>query len=154
MMKWAEQFVEEAKAKGLHCAVTSQVHGWPETMVVHGRKCFVKSITFNTSRNLYFQGVDPKKLEEKGDYVVLCGGIRGELRDIFIIPWKDFFETLKHGKSVNTYKSPKEYWQYKFKIKENSGKWVMMVQGGRAPELDVSQWRFVVNEAIEQLIRD
>ena len=150
-MKWADQFVEDAEANGLICAVTKRVHGWPETIVVHGKRCFVKSITFNASRNLYFQGVDPKKLEEKGDFVLLCGGIRRSLRDILIIPWKDFFQTVKQGESVNTYKPPKEYWQYKFKVKDTNGKWVMTVQGGRNPELDVSKWRYQPTEAIEQL---
>lgn len=150
-MKWAEQFFEEAEAKGLHCAVTNRVHGWPETMVVRGKKCFIKSITYNTSRNLYFEGVDPKKLEEQGDFVLLCCGINNGLRDIFIIPWKVFFQTLREGKPVNTYKPPKEYWQYKFYIKDKSRKWVMTVQGGRRPEIDVSVWQYHSNEAIERL---
>jgi hypothetical protein len=151
-MKWAEQFFEEAKAKDLHCAVTTRVLGWPETMVVRGKKCFVKSITYNTSRNLYFDGVDSKKLEENGDFVLLCGGINNKLRDIFIIPWKVFFQTLKEGKPVNTYKPPKkEYYQYKFYIKDKNGKWIMTVQGGRKPEIDVSEFRYRSNEAIEQL---
>jgi hypothetical protein len=150
-MKWAEKFFEEAKAKGLHCAVISRVHGWPETMIVHGKTCFAKTITYNISRNLYFQGVDPKKLKERGDFVLLCGGINNKLRDIFVIPWKVFYQTLKEGKPANTYKPPKEYWQYKFYIKDRNGKWIMTVQGGRRPEIDVSACRYYSNEAIEQL---
>jgi len=150
-MKWADQFGKEAKEQGLICVVTNRVHGWPETMMVHGKKCFVKSITYNVSRNLYFEGVDTKKLDDKGDFVILCGGINTKLRDIFIIPWRVFFQTLKYGKPVNTYKPPKEYWQYKFYIKDRNGKWIMTVQGGRRPEIDVSECRYHSNEAIEQL---
>ncbi|MFC1726743.1 hypothetical protein ACFL4T_14060 [candidate division KSB1 bacterium] len=73
-MKWADQFCEAANAKDLDCAVTNRVNGWPETMVAHSKKCFAKSMTYNTSQDLYFQGVDPKKLEEKGDFALLCGG--------------------------------------------------------------------------------
>jgi len=91
--------------------ITNRVHGWPETMVTKRNMYFVKSMTYNISQNLYFQGVDPKKLEEQGNYVLLCGGIKSELRDIFIIPWKDFFQTLKQGEAINTYKMPREYWQ-------------------------------------------
>lgn len=150
-MEWANKFFEEAKAKDLDCAVTNCVHGWPETMVARQRNFFVKSVTYNTSRNLYFQGVDPKKLEEKGDFVLVCGGINNKLRDIFIIPWRIFFQTLKEGKPLNTYKPPKEYLQYKFYIKNKNGKWIMTVQGGRKPEIDVSECRYQSDEAIEQL---
>jgi hypothetical protein len=150
-MKWADEFAKEANVQGLTCVVTNRVHGWPETMMVYGKKCFVKSITYNLSRNLYFEGVDTKKLDDKGDFVVLCGGINTRLRDIFIIPWRFFFQTLKEGKPVNTYKPPKEYLQYKFYVKNKNGKWIMTVQGGRKPERDVSECRYDSNEAIEQL---
>jgi len=42
-------------------------------------------------------------------------------------------------------------WQYKFKVKERNSKWIMTVQGSLTPKLEVSQWRFTVNKAIEQL---
>jgi hypothetical protein len=150
-MKWADQFAKEANEQGLLCAVTNRVHGWPETIMVHGKKFFAKSITYNVSRNLYFEGVDTKKLDDEGDFVILCGGINNKLRDIFIIPWKVFFQNLKEGKPVNTYKPPKEYLQYKFYIKTKNGKWIMAVQGGHRPEIDVSECRYHSNEAIEQL---
>jgi hypothetical protein len=150
-MKWADQFVLSAKSSGVNCAVAKRVHGWPETVVIHENICFVKSISFNTSRRLYFQGVDPNKLTEKGDIVLLCCGLETELRDIFIIPWSNFFHIIRQGESVNTYKAPREYWQYKFKIKEESEKWIMTVQGGSNPILDVSKWRFAPEAAIEYL---
>ncbi|MFH1071419.1 MAG: hypothetical protein V1794_17505 [Candidatus Glassbacteria bacterium] len=152
-MKWADLFFEELRAKSVYCEVTKRMNGWPETMIILDKEFFVKSITYNTTRCLYFQGVDPKKLKDKGDFVLLCGGTKNtsELRDIFIIPWKDFFQTLKQGELVNTYRPPREYWQYKFKIKKNNGKWFMTVQGSSNPEKDVSNWRYNSNEAIEQL---
>ena len=102
---------EETKAKGLDCEVINRVNGWPETMVIDGHTCFAKSITYNEDRGLYFQGVDPKKLHEAGDFVLLCGGASGRLRDVFVIPWNIFFQTLKEGAPVNTYRPPKEYRQ-------------------------------------------
>ena len=36
-MKWADEFAKEANAQDLICVVTNQVHGWPETMMVHGK---------------------------------------------------------------------------------------------------------------------
>jgi len=83
-MKWADQFCEVAKAEGLNCIITNRVNGWPESIIISGKKCFVKSMTYNVQRNLYFQGVDPKKLEGSGDLVLLCGGLNSELRDIFL----------------------------------------------------------------------
>ena len=150
-MKWVDQFCEEAKKKGLDCVVTNRVNGWPETIVANGKKCFAKSMSYITSQGLYFQGVDPKKLEEKGDFVLLCGGLNEKLRDIFIIPWENFFELLKKGQPVNTYQPPREYWQYKFKVRKRDGKWQITVQGAMRPEIDVSRWRFDLNGAIEFL---
>ncbi len=74
---------------------------------------FVKTVTYNASRKEYFVGVDPKKLEDRGDFVLICGGINSTLRDIFIIPWAIFFKILEKGEPINTYKPPKEYFQYK-----------------------------------------
>jgi len=67
--------------------------------------------------------------------------------------WADFFRTLKRGKPVNTYKPPKEYWQYKFYIQDNGSSWLMTVQGGDHPELDVTRWRYDVDEANSRLKR-
>jgi len=111
-------------------------------------------MTYNVQRNLYFQGVDPKKLEGSGDLVLLCGGLNSELRDIFLIPWKYFFQALKEGEPVNTYKPPKEYWQYKFKIEEQGEDWQMTVQGGRNPEIDISHWCYEPYSAIAYLKGD
>ncbi len=147
-MKWVDLFCDEAGTAGLHCQVINRVHGWPETMIVEGQRCFSKSITYQRERSLYFQGVDPKKLDESGDFVLLCGGENGKLKDIFIIPWSTFFQVLRQGEAINTYKPPKEYWQYKFRVKSDGSRWRLYVQGGRRPELDVTQWRFAVADAI------
>lgn len=149
--KWVDQFCRQAKSRGLDCRVVNRVNGWPETVTVDGRKCFTKSVSYNAERGLYFLGVDPKKLEEKGDFVLVCGGTKEKLRDIFVIPWADFFRTLKRGETVNTYKPPKEYWQYKFYVQDNGSSWLMTVQGGDHPELDVTRWRYDVDEAISRL---
>ena len=108
--KWVDQFCSQAKSRGLDCRDINRINGWPETVIIDDRKCFTKSVSYNGEWGLYFQGVDPKKVKEKGDFVVICGGAEGKLRDIFVIPWTDFFRTLKRGDPINTYKPPKEYW--------------------------------------------
>ncbi len=150
-MQWADEFLEKARMKGVLCSVSRRVNGWPETMVLKGKTFFVKSVTYNADKGLYFQGVDPGKLSEQGDFVLLCGGIRKELKDIFIIPWDIFFSTLTQGEPRNTYKPPKEYFQYKFHVRNKSAEWLMRVQGGKRPEIDVTQWRFGFDKAIDQL---
>lgn len=151
-MKWADLFCTKAIASGLKCAVVNRANGWPETVAVNKRICFTKSMTYNQQRNLYFQGVDPKKLENMGDYVLLCGGADDELRDIFLIPWDAFFGALKEGLPLNTYKPPRrEYWQYKFNLRDRMGKWYMSVQRSQQPDLDVTQWRYDIRMAIDLL---
>jgi len=73
---------------------------------------------------------------------------------LFLIPWKYFFQALKEGEPVNTYKPPKEYWQYKFKIEEQGEDWQMTVQGGRNPEIDISHWCYEPYSAIAYLKGD
>lgn len=89
-MRWADDLFAKAKVRGILCSVTRRVNGWPETMVLKGKTYYVKSMSYNAGRNLYFQGVDPGKLAQKEDYVLLCGGFNNELADIFIIPWEIF----------------------------------------------------------------
>jgi hypothetical protein len=84
-------------------------------MTSKGKIYYVKSMSYITGRKLYFQGVDPRKLSEKGDYVLLCGGRNNNLSDIFF-PWEDVFETLRQGQPTNTYKLPKVHLQYKFYV--------------------------------------
>jgi len=151
--KWADQFCSQAKSNGLDCVVVNRVNGWPETVTIDGWQCFTKSVSYNAQRGLYFQGIDPKKLEEKGDFVLVCGVAIGKLRDIFVIPWADFFGTLERGKPVNTYRPPKEYWQYKLYLKDNGSSWVMSVQGDDQPGLNVTRWRYDVDQAISRLKR-
>jgi hypothetical protein len=148
-MSWADQFCREVQVWGIDCCIVNRANGWPETMVIAGRICFTKSVTYNRSRGLYFQGVDPKKLDDKGDYVLICGGIDNRLRDVFLIPWKRFFETLARGEPVNTYKSPKKYWQYKFTVKGDGSVWTMFVQGGERPQMDLSNYRQDPQRAME-----
>ena len=150
-MKWVDEFCREAEAKGLPCRVLNRVNGWPETVKAGGRLCYSKSVSYNFERGLYFIGVDPKRLAEAGERALLCGGAVGELQDIFVIAWTSFVETVRQGEALNTYKPPREYWQYKFKIKGEGRSWVMSVQGGRNPELDVTRWRYGIAEAIEHL---
>jgi len=145
----------EANMRGIACCVTRRVNGWPETMILNGKTYYVKSMSYNADRKLYFQGVDPVKLAEKGDYVLLCGGSNDQLADIFIIPWEVFFETLKQGEPINTYKPPRRpYCQYKFHVRRRYGKWVMSVQGGTRPETDLSKWRYNLSATMEQLKRN
>ncbi len=150
-MKWADEFCAKAKAAGLECDIANRVNGWPETMIISGRRCYTKSMSYMNKDRLYFQGVDPKKPDEEGDYVILCGGATGTLRDIFIIPCGNFFQTLVAGEAVNTYKPPKEYLQFKFRIRDRDNKWIMAVQGRECPMLDVNRWRYSVKDAIEKL---
>jgi hypothetical protein len=150
-MKWSDLFCEKAIAKGINCRIVNRVNGWPETTIINGQRCFTKSITYNQQRGLYFQGVDPNKLQDTGDYVLLCGGVGDRLRDIFLIPWKDFFRALQEGTPINTYKPPRQYWQYKFHLKDDNGNWKMFVQPRQAPPLDVTKWRYDVVQAIEYL---
>ena len=147
-MIWADKFFREVNANGIDCSIIKYINGWPETMIIAGKVCFTKSVTYNKNRCLYFQGVDTKKLNNRGDYVLICGGIENRLQDVFVIPWRHFFETLRKGEPVNTYRPPKEYLQYKFKIKRDSMIWTMSVQGGQRPQLDVRKWRYDSESAI------
>jgi len=85
--------------------------------------------------------------------VLICGGHGDNLRDIFIIPWHEFFEMLSQGEPVNTYRYPKEYWQYKFTIKQNNGSWCFSVQGFVGKSIDISNRRYSVEEAIKKFQR-
>ena len=92
---WVDQFYRFAKSEGLICGIGRVMHGWIETLHINGKDCFTKSVTYNLSRRQLFQGVDPQKLNESGDFVLICGGIKGKLSDIFIIPWIIFFKALE-----------------------------------------------------------
>lgn len=128
------------------------MNGWIETSIINGSTCFVKSSSYDNNRKQYFLGVDPKKIEEDGDLVLLCGGINRHLRDVFLIPWRPFFETLKSGKPINTYKPPREYWQYKFYLRDRSDKWIMLVQPTtQSSNLDITKWRYDVFDALGTL---
>jgi len=151
VVMWADEFLKEANAKGVVCEVLARVNGWPETARIGTHRCFVKSVTFNAARGLYFQGVDPKKLTEIADFFLICGGCGTALRDIFLIPWGGFSQVLREGQPVNTYRPPREYWQYKFRIEDMSGRWSLSVQGRSAHPLDVTTCRFDVDAGIERL---
>lgn len=144
MNKWVDIFCQKLNSAGGDCKVINRVNGWPETLSIRDKVIFSKSVTYQKERGLYFIGVDPQKLSDKGDYVLICGGFNNALRDIFIISWNIFFETLCRGKPINTYKFPKEYWQYKVYIKNIGNKWMMSVQGGEKPECDLSEWQYNV----------
>ena len=150
-IKWVDEFCKIAVSNGLDCKVTSRVNGWPQTVRIGGATYFAKSVTYNVKQSLYFSGVDPDKLKESGEGVLICGGSSEKIRDVFIIPWKLFFETLEKGEPINTYQWPREYLQYKFKLKDRDGKWKLSVQGKNQPIIEVSNNRFSVEKAISSL---
>ena len=146
---WGMKFYNLAESKGIKSRIERMVNGWIETTIFSEKKYFTKSATYNLSRRQYFQGVDPPKLNENGDFVLICGGARNSLSDIFIIPWGMFFKTLQNGEPINTYKPPKEYFQYKFYLRDRDDRWMMSVQGGSRPVLDVSDWYYDVSKALK-----
>jgi len=145
---WAMEFYTLAESKGIKSRIERMVNVWIETISFSGKKYFTKSATYNLSRRQFFQGVDPPKLNENGDFVLICGGARNILSDIFIIPWGMFFKTLQKAEPINTYQPPKEYFQYKFYLRDRDDRWMMSVQGGSRPVLDVSDWHYSVSKAL------
>ena len=126
---WAEEFVRYAEARDISCSRVRYRRGWLETVDIAHCRCFIKSMSYNKRRRLYFQGVDPDKLGEKGSAVVLCGGRKGKLTDVFIVPWKRFFGTIAQSEAINTYRD-REYLQYKFSVRDRDGIWIASCQGG------------------------
>lgn len=148
--KWVDLFIDFLRNKGISCKVRNRVNGWTETADISGSSCYTKSVTFNIPSSHYFLGVDPGKLQESGDLVVICGGLNNNLKDIFLIPWLEFFRAISSGKAINTYKLPREYYQYKFKIHHVYNRWLMDVQGSALPKLDVTTWRHSPRSAVEK----
>jgi len=146
---WAMEFYDRAKSMGIKSKIEKMVNGWIETISFREKTYFTKSSTYNLSRRQYFQGVDPPKLKEHGDFVLICGGTKDILTDIFIIPWNPFFKTLQKGEAINTYRPPREYFQYKFYLRDRDDLWHMSVQGGIRPILDVSAWHYNPEKALE-----
>ena len=145
---WAMAFYNLAESKGIKSRIERVINGWIETISFSEKIYFTKSATYNLSRRQYFQGIDPSKLNESGDFVLICGGARDILSDIFIIPWGVFFKTLQEGDPINTYKPPKKYFQYKFYLRDRDDRWMMSVQGASRPVLDVSDWHHSVSKAL------
>lgn len=151
-INWTDKFLNMAESNGLDCHVSHREHGWLETLIINGQRCYSKSRTYDRIKREYYIGVDPKKLKEKGDFVLICGGdSNGQFRDIFLIPWKIFFQTLSAGDPKNTYRPPKEYIQYRFYLRDRNDSWVMSVQPAGRRELDITQWHYPVDEAIRAL---
>jgi len=147
---WANKFYNLAESKGIKCRIEQKVREWIETIDFLGKKYFTKSVSYEKGQ--YFIGVDPSKLKEDGDFVLICGGKINTLSDIFIIPWEIFFKTLAKGERINTYKPPKkEYYQYKFYLRYREKCWLMSVQGGERPIFDVSKWHYSVEDALSRL---
>jgi len=144
---WAEDFVQYAEKCGIPCLRVRYRIGWLETVEIARCRCFIKSMSYNEQRHLYFQGVDPDKLSEKGDAVVLCGGRRGELTDVFIVPWRQFFRAVAQSEAINTYRD-REYFQYKFSLRDRDGAWIATFQGGARPVLDLTDRRFDPENAV------
>ena len=153
MRKWSDEFFEILNSSGVKIEILNTVNGWIETVLIRNKKCYVKSVSYNLNRVQYFQGTDPKKLNESGDFVIICGGYDNMLRDIFILPWKLFFNAIKNGEPINTYKLPKIYYQIKFYITDSSGKWLLYIQPTtKNSPIDVNQYCFKVSSAISYLI--
>jgi len=125
-------------------------NGWIETVIINAKTCFCKSVTFNAQKQQYFTGVDPDKRNEIGDHVLICGGLVEDLKDIFIIPWKVFFEAMALSKPINTYRD-RDYLQYKIYLRKRQGDWIMKFGSGNDIELNCSQWRFSPKDAINHL---
>lgn len=139
MNKWSDIFLDSLNSSGVRCEIINRANGWLETAIISNRLCFLKSVTYDASQDLYFLGLDPGKLKESGDLVVICGGFKDSLKDIFVIPWQEFFRTISLGEAINTYKLPKIYYQYKFKIHNIGSDWTMVVQGGTTPRKSISE---------------
>ncbi|MGA3083629.1 MAG: hypothetical protein ABSE95_02415 [Thermodesulfobacteriota bacterium] len=151
-VNWTDKFLNIAKLNGLDCLVSRREHGWPETLIINGYRCYCKSKTYDNIKRGYYIGVDPKKLKEEGDLVLICGvNSDGKFRDIFLIPWKNFFETLSLGDPKNTYKLPREYIQYRTYLRDRNKDWVMSVQPAGRHEIIITQWRYSIDEVIKNL---
>ena len=95
-VNWTDKFLNIAESNGLDCYVSHKEHGWLETLIINGQRCYSKSKTYDHIKREYYIGVDPKKLKEKGDLILICGGDSGgQFRDIFLIPWIIFFRDRK-----------------------------------------------------------
>ena len=149
---WSEYFHDLATQGGLDLRILRRVTGWIETSLINGKTCFVKSSSYDHNRRQYFQGVDPKKMDKSGDFVLFCGGTNNHIRDVFLMPWAEFFDTLRSGQPINTYKLPREYFQYKFYFRDRGSKWTMVVQPTtRSWSLDITRWRYDLSEALNVL---
>ncbi|MGA2263927.1 MAG: hypothetical protein ABSH28_21150 [Acidobacteriota bacterium] len=144
---WAEEFVQYAENYGIPCSRVRYRISWLETVDIARCRCFIKCMSYNEQRHLYFQGVDPDKLSEKGEAVVLCGGRKGELADVFIVPWKQFFGAVAQSEAINTYRDRK-YFQYKFSVRDRDCAWIASFQGGTRPVLDLTDKRFDPKNAV------
>ncbi|OGA37669.1 MAG: hypothetical protein A3G80_06295 [Betaproteobacteria bacterium RIFCSPLOWO2_12_FULL_62_13b] len=147
---WAEEFVCCVGKRGVPCDRVRHNNGWIETVDLANCRCFIKSVSYDERRRQYFLGVDPGKLSESGDAVVICGGRHRELSDIFVIPWKRFFAAIAHSEPINTYRD-REYFQYKFYVRERDGKWIASFQGGSQPILQLTGMRFEPKDAVAHL---
>lgn len=147
--KWSDIFVDSLYSDGIQYETINRVNGWLETVIISERICFMKSATYDASKGFYFLGVDPGKLKESGDFVVICGGFKDSLKDIFLIPWQEFFQTISMGEAINTYKLPKVYYQYKFKIHNVDSHWKMVVQGGTKPSKSIIKWHHGPRSALD-----
>ncbi len=143
---WEMEFYNLAESTGIQCRIVRRSRGWIETINFVGKEYYTKSVTYDLSRKQFFLGVDPSKLNESGDFVLICGGKENILSDIFIIPWGIFFETLKKGEPINTYSPPKEYLQYKFYLRDKDDGWSMIVEKGE--NRNVSEGHYNVDEAL------
>ena len=90
-MHWADDLFGKAKLRGILCSVARRVNGWPETMVLNGNTYYVKSMSYNADRNLYFQGVTRGSFPSK-EITFYCVVV-------LIMNWLIFLSS--HGKSFS-----------------------------------------------------
>lgn len=144
---WAQQFLELATAQGVTAVPANCVNGWIESALIKGRRCFLKSMTYNDSKALYFIGVDPKKLGQTEHAVILWCGAGRDLRDVLVIPWRPFISILSKAAPVNTY-ADRTYFQYKAHLLDHGRGWELRVQGGKRPAAPAGAWRYTPSAAV------
>lgn len=148
-INWIENYYEILKSHAINCNIIRRMHGWIETIDIEDNLYYTKSKTYDSKRREYFIGVDSKKPLEDCDFTLICGGESRKIRDLFIIPWDIYITTLKEGEAINTYKLPKEYFQFKSYIRHREKDWYLSVLGGQRPRINISQYRYNLNDSIK-----
>jgi hypothetical protein len=104
-------------------------------------------MTYDPVHRHYFQGVDPGKLGETGDLVLLCGGYENRLRDLLLIPWEGFFSALSNAEPIRSYRDH-PYRQYKFVVRNRDASWFLAFHRGQRPRFPLDGLRYDVQGAL------